>query len=48
MGVMQKTPLSDLWNRVTPFIKDGKTITVYWAACTALGGATNPVVIAAP
>ena len=48
MGVTQKTPLSDLWNRVTPFIKDGKTITVYWAACTALGGATNPVVIAAP
>jgi hypothetical protein len=48
MGVTQKTPLSDLWSRVEQFIKDGKTITVYWAACTALGGATNPVVTAAP
>lgn len=45
--VNQKTALSDLWEKVTPYIKSDETITVYWCTCTALGGATNPVVIGA-
>ncbi|MGZ5006496.1 MAG: putative adhesin [Methylobacter sp.] len=45
LGVESDTKLSDLWARVQPFIKPGQTIRCYWAACTALTGATNPVVL---
>lgn len=45
LGVESDTKLSDLWIRVQPFIKSGKTIRCYWAACTAITGATNPVVL---
>jgi hypothetical protein len=45
IGVEKETLLSELWERVQPFIKPGKTIRVYWAACTAMAGAKNPVVI---
>lgn len=46
IGVSEKTYLSDLWQRVIPLTTSGKTINVYWAACTSLTGASNPVVIA--
>ena len=45
IGVEQNTRLSELWVRVQPFVKPGKTLRVFWAACTAMAGAKNPVVI---
>ena len=45
IGVSQATPLSELWPRITAFARHGETIDCYWAACTALDGASNPVVI---
>ena len=45
LGVTANTTLSNLWLRVTPFIQPGKTIRVYWAACTAITGAKNPVIV---
>lgn len=47
VGVAQPTTLANLWSRVTPFVKPNQTINCYWAACTALQGATNPVVVEA-
>ncbi|MBD2499262.1 putative adhesin [Anabaena azotica] len=43
--VENETSLQDLWSRITPFTKPGKIINVYWAACTALSGAKNQVVV---
>lgn len=37
--------LSSLWTRVKPFLKDGKTVKCYWAACTIMKNAKNPVVL---
>lgn len=45
IGVEKSTELSDLWIRVQPFIKPGKTIKVFWAACSAIRGAKNQVVL---
>jgi hypothetical protein len=45
LGVTQDTYLSDLWQRVKPFLQQGKTIRCFWAACTAIDGASNPVVV---
>ncbi|NEP13852.1 MAG: hypothetical protein F6K14_27355 [Symploca sp. SIO2C1] len=47
VGVAQATPLAELWPRITIFTIPNKTIDCFWAACTALKGATNPVVIEA-
>ncbi len=45
IGVEETTPLADLWQRVIPFRKTGKVVSVYWAACSVIAGATNPVVL---
>lgn len=45
VGVLKDTNLSDLWQRLTPFHKKGKVIRCFWAACTAIDGASNPVVL---
>ena len=45
LGVEADTQLSALWIRVAPFLKPGKTVRVYWAACTAIDGAKNQVVL---
>lgn len=45
LGVEQATPLSALWPRVVVFVKPGRTTKVWWAACTAIDGASNPVVL---
>ena len=45
LGVEADTPLSQLWLRVSAFVKKGQTIRCFWAACTAIDGATNPVVL---
>lgn len=45
IGVEKDTLLSELWIRVAPFIRAGKTLRCFWAACTAMDGATNPVVL---
>jgi hypothetical protein len=46
IGTFEDIQLSELWLRVKKFAKPGKIITCYWAACTVLKGASNPVVIA--
>jgi hypothetical protein len=46
IGSFENIQLSDLWQRVEKFLVPNKVITCYWAACTVLQGATNPVVIA--
>jgi hypothetical protein len=45
IGSEKDTNLADLWARVQPFVKAGKTTRVFWAACSALSGAKNKVVI---
>jgi hypothetical protein len=45
IGVEKNTRLSELWVRVQPFVKPGQTLRVFWAACTAMKGAKNQVVI---
>jgi hypothetical protein len=45
IGVEKDTNLSALWVRVAPFIKQGMTVRVFWAACTAMAGAKNQVVV---
>lgn len=47
VGVSQATTLDQLWPRITAFVKPGTTINCYWAACTALQGATNAIVVEA-
>lgn len=46
IGTFENIELNHLWQRAEQFLEPGKTITCYWAACTALSGASNPVVIA--
>ncbi len=36
LGVSQPTPLSDLWQRVSLFRRNGKTTRVYWCACASI------------
>ena len=36
IGVEADTHLSDLWQRVTPFIKPNETVRVIWAACSTI------------
>ena len=45
IGVETPTPLENLWARLDPFIKEDETIRVFWAACTAIRGAKNQVVL---
>jgi hypothetical protein len=45
IGVEQDTTLEALWPRILAFAKPGVTIRCFWAACTVLDGATNPVVL---
>lgn len=45
IGVEIDTPLSDLWVRVEPFRKEGEVVRVFWAACSVILGAKNPVVL---
>jgi hypothetical protein len=47
IGSLENVSLNDLWQRAEKFLEPGKTITCYWAACTVLRGASNPVVVAA-
>jgi hypothetical protein len=47
IGSLVNVSLNDLWQRAEPFLEPGKIITCYWAACTVLKGASNPVVVAA-
>ncbi len=44
LGVSEATSLSALWERVKPFVKPDQTVRCFWAACTAIDGASNPVV----
>jgi hypothetical protein len=37
--------LSDLWSRIRPLARPGKTVRVFWAACSAIQGARNPMVV---
>ena len=46
LGVTGDTSLSELWQRVAPFVKPGKTVRCFWAACTAVEGARNQMVLA--
>lgn len=46
IGSFENINLSDLWQRVEKFSSPTKVVTCYWAACTVLRGASNPVVIA--
>ena len=34
IGVEKVTSLHDLWQRLKPFIKSGKTLRVFWGACS--------------
>lgn len=43
LGAQQN--LSNLWPNVMPFVKPGQSIRVFWAACTAVAGAKNQIVI---
>jgi hypothetical protein len=43
--VGQDTTLEILWPRILAFAKPGVTLRCFWAACTVLDGATNPVVL---
>ena len=43
IGVEAETDLTTLWQRLTPFRKQGQTLRVFWAACTSMGQ-TDPVV----
>jgi len=45
LGVTQATLLSALWPRLAPFIKPGQTLRCFWAACTEILGAKNPIVV---
>ncbi|MDA8231757.1 MAG: hypothetical protein M0006_10500 [Magnetospirillum sp.] len=45
IGVEGDDTLSALWARVQPFAKAGRTIRVFWAACTAITGARNQTVL---
>jgi hypothetical protein len=45
LGVSEATTLEQLWPRITAFVKPNVIISCYWAACTALQGASNPVVV---
>lgn len=45
IGVASQQSLNNLWANVQPFVKPGQTIRVFWAACTAVAGAKNQVVI---
>jgi hypothetical protein len=46
IGVEEDTRLSDLWVRAQPFMRPGKVLRCFWAACTAMRGAKNPVILA--
>lgn len=46
LGVTEDTLLSALWQRVIPFVKAGKTVRCFWAACSAVDGAKNQMVLA--
>lgn len=45
IGVTSNQNLSNLWARVTPLLLPGKTTRVFWAACTAIAGAKNQMVV---
>ena len=42
LGVEGHQTLDALWPRLKPFLKTGKTVRVFWAACTAVKGAEEP------
>jgi hypothetical protein len=45
LGVTEATRLSALWPRLAPFLKPGQTLRCFWAACTAIDGAKNQVIL---
>jgi hypothetical protein len=45
IGVTSDTALIELWQRVAVFVKPGQVIRCFWAACTAMAGAKNQVVV---
>lgn len=45
IGVEENTKLSDLWTRVQTFARPQQTTRVFWAACSAIAGAKNQVVV---
>lgn len=45
IGVERATALDQLWRRLAPFTGAGRTVRCFWAACTAIRGAGNPVVL---
>ncbi|QJE01949.1 hypothetical protein HH212_19590 [Massilia forsythiae] len=46
IGVESPTSLSALWQRAEPFRIEGGIVRCFWAACTAIEHAKNPLVLA--
>lgn len=47
IGVLERTPLSQLWPRVQVFFRAGDTTRVFWCACASIRGAEQHSVDAA-